>query len=236
MTQATERPILFSAPMVRAILDGRKTQTRRIVKPAVAEAIEFIAGRCDGDPTTKDDFYIEWLSCEDDGKKMREQWCLSSMEYPEEGCVPIGKAYGRLGDRLWVRETFQPLFADGVSYSEADWETGHGYKIGYVATDGRQEWIDPDDEWTDRCTPAIHMPRWASRITLEVTGVRIERLQDISEADALAEGIQHSTMNDPRVEYQWLWEQINGAGSWNANPWVWVIEFKRAGPREESGL
>lgn len=73
---------------------------------------------------------------------------------------------------------------------------------------------------------SMFIPRWASRITLEVVSVRVERLHDISEADAMAEGITHSTMNNPRVEYQWLWESINGLGSWNANPWVWVIEFK----------
>jgi hypothetical protein len=198
-----ERPILFSAPMVRAILAGTKTQTRRVVKP--------------------------------DGKYRLGMVC------PADG-GPSRCPYGAPGDRLWVRETFQPLLADGFDHDECDWKTGRGYRCSYVATAGRIEVIDRDDNITDRCKPGIHMPRWASRITLEVTGVRVERLQDISEADARAEGVSFvadgcarfgvggapdSWCDCPVTAYCALWESINGKDSWAANPWVWVVEFKR---------
>jgi hypothetical protein len=141
--------------------------------------------------------------------------------------------YGQPGDRLWVRETFQPTFCDGVERSETDWDTGAGFDINYPATTGRIEWIDGDDNITDRCKPAIHMPRWASRITLEITAVRVERLLKISEADAKAEGAQlaEGPCTEPEFQsytlgYLNLWNSINGPDSWASNPWVWVIEFK----------
>jgi len=168
--------------MVRAILEGRKTQTRRICKDLVVE-----------------------------------------------GATATGCKYGIPGDRLWVKETFQPLW---VSEEPGDYKTGHGYNINYVATGGIKEWVEGGEgELTQKCTPSIFMPRWASRITLEVVGVRVERLQDISEADAKSEGIRLNSMThwetEARDAYKTLWESINGAGSWDANPWVWVIEFKK---------
>lgn len=216
---STERPILFSAPMVRAILAGTKTQTRRVVK---GQALEWL--RPDG-------FTPEFTAA------------------PENGLCP----YGQPGDRLWLRETWQ----------YADWTDDGEPWIRYCADDGRQICANVPDEWADRLMdtwaelstgmnigepaadrkwrPAIHMPRWASRITLEITGVRVERLQDISEADALAEGIvqlkdggyglpagEHYHSADPRQSYLSLWDAINGPGSVEANPWVWVVEFKRA--------
>lgn len=194
-----ERPILFSAPMVRAILDGAKTQTRRVVKP------QFVMR--DGEPI--------WPSY---AKRPRGRGF--------EDCP-----YGQPGGRLWVRENFQPLMADDVPESEwlsCDYKTGAGYKVSYPATDGVVEYYDisTDDAFCDRVTPSIHMPRWASRITLEITGVRVERLQDISAQDAWEEGIPYSPDVDPIHEFQSLWEFINGAGSWDANPWVWVIAFR----------
>jgi len=173
-----ERPILFSAPMVRAILDGRKTQTRRVVKP----------------------------------QPNADNW--------------TGKCrYGQRGDRLWVRETWQSLVIhDGLSPSDIP----VGADIQYPAT---------YDGWVSKRRPSIHMPRWASRITLEITGIRVERLQDISENDAVAEGVEFWTptvdvdpVPSPRPAYRLLWESINGAGSWGLNPWVFVIEFKRVTP------
>ena len=217
-----ERPILFSGPMVRAILNGVKSQTRRAVKLNAAGRVEFIGRNwhCD-DPDAR-------LAC----------------------------PYGQPGDRLWVRETFQPLFADGVeNHSETDWKTGKGYAISYPATDGIQEFLDPDDNISSACKPSIHMPRWGSRILLEITGVRVERLQGISEADARAEGVTcenvivstyyangHHEVREDRYffggcqdegfdsavdAYAALWESINGAGSWEANPWLWCISFRR---------
>nr|WP_238947819.1 hypothetical protein [Caldimonas brevitalea] len=132
--------------------------------------------------------------------------------------------YGVTGQRLWVRETWMDLGCVRIER-----QTGDLSRYAYAAD-------TPPGSYGDECRkdyglkwrPSIHMPRAASRITLEVRGVRVERLQDISAEDALAEGIEHSTMNDPRVEYRWLWEQINGACSWDANPWVWVVQFNRA--------
>jgi hypothetical protein len=223
--------------MVRAILEGRKTQTRRIVKPDVAEAIQFLGGGVNDEPATKDDFYIEWISPEDDdGKPQPEQWCLYSAEYPEEGCLPLGKAYGRPGDLLWVRETCRAeeleCGLDGVRYL-AD----NAFQQIENSQDAAELWSGLYSYLGKRgaTVPPIHMPRWASRITLAVAKTRIERLKDIGPADAFAEGIEHSTMNDPRVEYRWLWEKINGAGSWDANPWVWVVEFQRVVPSGEAG-
>ncbi|WP_422097528.1 hypothetical protein [Variovorax sp.] len=236
-----ERPILFSAPMVRALLDGSKTQTRRVVKPPRGYRwLDLAAGSM----------------VNTGGHKMHR----SGLTAP----------YGQPGDRLWVRETFQPLFAQGFDHHTTDWETGKGYACGYPATAGRVEWIDGDDNITSRCKPAIHMPRWASRIDLEVLGVRVEHLQDISEADAIAEGCKaepfpgpwwqgYKRMPDGELVHQqatgesppdWmvephrmrdmsalnrsakdafrtLWGQINGPDSWAPNPWVWVIAFRR---------
>lgn len=181
----TERPILFSAPMVRALLDGSKTQTRRIANTGLYA----IDARFHGEETAA-----------------RELEALSKK------CP-----YGSPSDRLWVRETF------------ADTGTGYTWRATYCQ--GRNEAM--------RWKPSIHMPRAASRILLEVVSVRVERLQDVSEADAAAEGWSRrpEVSDDPQVHadaardwYMDLWEQINGAGSWDANPWVWVIEFKRVTP------
>lgn len=206
-----ERGILFSAPMVRALLAGTKTQTRRLMKPQ-PELVpdEKLLGRRPGS--------WWWPS----------RTYQSMIDVPGEvtdTCCP----YGERGDRLWVRETF--CLAHPDYHNEGD---GLGRP---VRDDGR--WCfyratDPDVESGDKegaspWRPSIFMPRWASRITLEVTSVRVERVQDISEADARAEGVEPLQMDGgsyiPR--YEGLWCQINGAGSWAANPWVWVVEFRR---------
>jgi hypothetical protein len=199
-----ERPILFNGVMVRAILDGNKTQTRRVVKP---QPHFFGSMTNPNQPFKTLDF---GLHC------------------------PILCPYGQPGDRLWVRETW--LEADAPRQPD-----GHGKAI-YAA-----DYADAERPKT-RWTPSIHMPRWASRITLEVTGVRVERLQDISEADAKAEGsylgrcacmsrhadktpmdmmFNQTGCHIHGTEFKALWKDINGADSWNANPWVWVIEFRR---------
>lgn len=162
-----ESPILFSAPMVRAIRSGTKTQTRRVLKvQPPANTVQFCTYH-HPDPRA-------------------HHWAMDGGSLLDFA-VPC--PYGQPGDRLWVREKFQPLLADGVEHWRANWETGEGYAVSYPATDGIVEWIDADDNISSACKPSIHMPRWASRITLEVTDVRVERLQAISEADALCEGI-----------------------------------------------
>nr|WP_319802623.1 hypothetical protein [Marinobacter sp. EN3] len=140
--------------------------------------------------------------------------------------------YGRPGDRLWVRETFQgPL----VSYDRAQEFYEDRLKFEspeyceYRADGGPDPvFVDADDEERHGWKPSIHMPRWASRINLEITGVRVERLQDISEQDAKAEGVEPAQCCDAHYHgFSKLWQSINGPDSWDANPWVWVVEFKR---------
>ncbi len=188
--------------MVRALLQSTKTQTRRVVKPQPVARQGMVNARYCGHPNL-------WLR---DGK------CDITDPAKEWRCP-----YGQPGDRLWVRETF--------SHFERNDQLKPGAEIFYRAEDECLE-LRP---WR----PSIHMPRWASRITLEITGVRVERLQDISEADAMAEGAppSHPSIDRisrefgyadfPRSWYAQLWEQINGPGSWDANPWVWAVEFRR---------
>ena len=205
------RPILFSAPMVRALLAGTKTQTRRVAKhPHVlsAKRINSYPGHTL--------FYC-------------------TLQETVVGAASVGAVacpYGVPGDQLWVREQFAGSIAyERHGYPLREW----GNKIWYCA-DGEPR----SGQWT-RPRPSIHMPRSLSRITLELTDVRVERLQDISEADAQAEGIeyserfggycigeaQHFNSHDPRESYWSLWEAINGVGSVEANPWVWALSFKR---------
>lgn len=201
-------PILFSAPMVRALLNGSKTQTRRVVKPA---------------PKMVDD---QWFFYRRDCPVY-----LSTSIAAIESCP-----YGQPGDQLWVREAWSHD-AESLEQCRASFEDAMGpgsYGPYYRATESA-----PD---TLRWKPSIHMPRWASRITLEITSVRVERLQDISGADARAEGAppSHPSIDRvsrefgfkdfPRSWYAQLWDQINGPDTWAANPWVWVVEFKVAKP------
>lgn len=203
--------------MVRAILEGRKTQTRRILKPG---KFELPNGGSDGWVYATG--YEGW-----GGLSKKEFGGLSS--YPLPRCP-----YGVPGDRLWVRENWAArLDEDHKSPSQLN----PAFRVSY--------WADPRTCNTGcggaagRKRPGIHMPRWASRITLEVTGVRVERLQDISEEDARAEGVDTfddvlgddgATPASARRVYARLWDHINGAGSWEANPWVWVISFRRVTP------
>lgn len=239
-----ERPILFSAPMIRAILAGRKTQTRRIGKGAIIETLDFLGG-IQTEPDAPG-VLLSWGQLDDDdGKQGKPQWGAFCADYPEEGGVALGVGPGQVGDRLWVRESFQALFADGIEdHYQANYKTGAGYKVYYMATDERQEFVDAEDDLRDAVTPLIFMPRWASRITLEITKVRIERLQAITDNDAIAEGVAQIVMEslpsieqrgeydaldvDAVSEYSTLWDRINGKRCpWEINPWVWVIEFNR---------
>lgn len=211
MTQAKERPILFSAPMVRAILEGRKTVTRRAVKATKAHAHGFMML--------------------DHGNGWWPYNAFGDFTSDHEGMkYPIARPYGKVGDRLWVREAWQ---ADAQVNEVAPRELSHGEPIRYPA-DGASRQTGCSMITQGKTRPSIHMPRWASRILLEITDVRVERLQDISEEQAKAEGpnwpvADHLEMAW-RVQFRTLWESINGAENWNANPWVWVVEFKRVTP------
>jgi hypothetical protein len=135
-----------------------------------------------------------------------------------------------------VRESFQPLLADDLTRYKPDYKTGTGYKISYPATDGIVEFYDmaTDNAFCSKMTPSIFMPRWASRITLEITDVRVQRLQEISGEDAASEGVTVEgfwsadfAVDPRRIEFMKLWTSINGEGSWLNNPWIWAITFKR---------
>ncbi len=207
-----ERPILFSTGMVRAILSGKKTMSRRVIKPQPTININSFQYKNHVYPCTE------------------EQFKGGVLEY----CP-----YGKIGDRLWVRETFvledpREYTSDIVipedrpvkmSYSKED---GTQYRIPHYRATEPEPHIIPDnlrdgsDDRT-RWKPAIFMPRWASRLVLEITQLRVERLQKITDEDVLKEGI---TLQE---DFKALWNSINverGFG-WNKNPWVWVIEFKK---------
>lgn len=188
-----DRPILFSAPMICAILAGTKTQTRRALK---------LPRRCS---------WYAGLGGESEGW-VQDDECPAWWHVGEQRCP-----YGKPGDRLWVRETW--------AY--------HTHAIGSV-TDADGPWVYAADgeralrsRLCDRWRPSIHMPRAASRITLEITDVRVDRLRDIGEADAADEGVIWEQGQTAVHAFETLWESINGPGSWDQNPWVWIIEFKR---------
>lgn len=216
-----ERPILFSAPMVQAILAGNKTQTRRSIKPQ---------------PTVSENGGICWKNrcygVNTDGTPYLNVFIKNHCPY------------GQIGDQLWVRETFCPIYPQDKNYNNGR-PIEYDYKASYKHGDRLGDLIGEKKKWT----PSIHMPRRASRIQLEITDVRIERLQDISEVDALAEGCRpiegckwHTweeadagiPMHDhtARDAFSGLWGAINGEDSWTENPWVWVIEFKRVERQE----
>nr|BFD58945.1 hypothetical protein CKG001_10520 [Bdellovibrio sp. CKG001] len=218
-----ERPILFNAEMVRAILDGRKTQTRRVVKvPQPMPGAGFRVYQSSNG---------EWFFERGD-----IQWATFK--------CPFGKP----GDRLWVKETwgwFTPNW-DGIEWvpdrpfkEVREKKFGQGYVDGNLiwAADGSFAWADEDSmEERSAWKPSIHMPRWASRITLEIKSVRIERLQDISNDDAKSEGFDSLGADDfphaswsPRQVFGKTWVSLYGEESWQQNPWVWVIEFERVG-------
>ena len=215
-----ERPILFSGPMVRAILAGTKTQTRRVVRYPRS----WLTPYADGDKakaftlfhteSTKGSFWIA-------GCDTPDHWQCGDERLPQN-YLP--------GDRLWVRETFR------LSVPAHKGQTG--FPIYHA---------DFDEPPAGLWKPSIFMPRWACRIVLEIAAVRVERLQSITEADAQAEGAERGIWcndgvfcqpvdaeDEKRASYRhgygFLWECINGRGSWELNPWVWVIEFRRVQP------
>lgn len=188
--------------MVRAILDGRKTQTRRIIKPQPPD---------DG-----------WSF----NQSLVENLDKGAMEFHDDSRHSAMCPYGLSADRLWVRESWARVAAEPSTIYRAD------YCTGLEKRDGDQKW-----------KPSIHMKRADSRINLEITDIRVERLQNISEKDAIAEGIEPvrsiwklyservlgsaDATGQPRKSYASLWQSINGPGSWAANPWVWVVEFRK---------
>lgn len=255
-----ERPFLFNGPMVCAILDGRKTQTRRIIRDqSIISATEYDLGYC----RTLNDGRV-WWSVKAQGE--------------DHFGVGIGVCpYGVPGDRLWVRETWRIM---GLMYEEepciqykADlaeqfcsvpddwldtrWEDWYERQSVKLVEDCERAGLEPEAPYSDvayrwerdtcptRWQPSIHLPKFASRIWLEVTGVRVERLQEISEADAYAEGCDEILLGGglsgkPRSARAWfkdLWDSINAKRhyGWDTNPWVWVVELSPIAALEETG-
>jgi hypothetical protein len=215
-TATRERPIIFSAEMVRAILNGRKTQTRRVVKPQPMWIAS--SGRWCW-PIPKG---ARRPGCSETCVTASREW----HEYLPPGCCP----YGDPGDRLWVREAWALKDCGSrVSVAPEAWPEGFPvHRLLYVATDPAPH---SSGYWWNKRSP-IHMPRWASRITLEVTGVCVERLQEITDADAEAEGVEPLTGYGEAhlAGFVDLWEEIHGPGAWERNDWVWVISFRRLEP------
>lgn len=244
--------IIFNGDMIRAVLDGRKTQTRRIMKIQPPDS----------------DFQLATTLCttgkkSDKGKHHWVKLTANGISILESDDRHFPSPYGYEGDRLWVRETIKTLLHCKGYDNGIDESGGHDFAEG-VATiqymaDGEIKTFDDLDAVADeqaakgmgKCIPSILMPRWASRITLKITGVRVERLNDISEEDAEAEGIapncslnSHDNCNhegewvhygrgaddfpafSAKESFQSLWESMYGKGSWDANPWVWAIDFK----------
>jgi len=224
-----ERPILFSGPMVRALLDGRKTQTRRGIKPQPDHLHRDIIGK--PKPWSEKDW---------------------SKLLPQIGPREITCPFGEPGDRLWVREAHYITCVCsnecGIGYRAthrtgnlADGDGGYNFRSfsDDMAQAGEQWNWAQKNQGTEKWRPSIHMPRWASRITLEIVSVRVERLGNISRGDAMAEGCPFPNMAEDDNPVDWfrgIWQTIHpseGPHGWAANPWVWVVEFKRAGITHE---
>lgn len=189
------QPILFTGPMVRALLEGRKTQTRRVCKPQPHSVGDQFSTRSHGTLMIRPPGADAW--------------------------APVPCPYGKAGDLLWVRETWLQWECEQHGMAKCQCRAALTYRADF-------------DLDAVRWRPSIHMPRWTSRITLKLTDVRVEQLQDISEEDATAEGWPHAATNGAGAPLRdaypigWfgnLWDDINGCGSWAANPWVWVLGF-----------
>lgn len=229
-----QRPILFSTPMVQAIPPGRKTQTRR------TKGLDYINSLGSS---------ITWGKCFMGEEMTYTPPCPPGLHAffgnpdTDEWYAPIKCPYGQPGDILWVRETWKPKYVKGGLY---------GFRLQYpdvhpwfYAAEGESE------KGYGRWKPSIHMPREAARIFLRITDIRVERLQDITEEDAMAEGAepmnhrcggfgyyeaggeimdcacQSWDQGEYGMGFKWLWQSINGPESWTANPWVWVVSFEK---------
>ena len=180
------KPIIFNGEMVRAILDGRKTQTRRIVKSILGVNAEGA--------------YFD---------KETDRWYFQNWDKPNPVDPCIGKCpYGKVGDILWVRETWAMSGLNRVEYKA-------------FPADGK------DFRAVSKWKPSIHMPKWASRITLEITDVRVERVQEISEMNSLREGTMPTNFASARGNFALLWNSIHGKDAWDRNDWAWVVTFRR---------
>ena len=232
ITAPRETPLLFIGPMSSAVLADLKTMTRRVVKPVGNDEGFVLQDYGDG----------FWPYRSEDGES---GFYRDRQGYDVEERIKC--PYGQSGDRIWGKETFFAFGRWETRYSEKkgrdEWhfvdmtmECGHRYHYP-VADDtlilGAKGRGGTTPMWWKR--PAIFMPRVASRILLEVTAVKVERLQDISEADCVAEGCpgghgsipEYPYASTPLEHYHWLWNSINGPGSWEANPWVWAVSFRR---------
>ncbi|GKI82181.1 morphogenetic protein [Klebsiella variicola] len=226
----TERGMIFNAEMVRAILDGRKTQTRRIMK--VQPESNQLGLLLITDSTKHSDIgKYHWAESNATGNHVRSKL--------------FSCPFGAVGDRIWVRETWSSDFANYYPNDRVWYAADNNRRLDIEVVDGVRGIYSPESDVhvPFRWQPSIHMPRWASRILLEITDVRVERLNAISEEDATAEGVPPAgsllpdypgTFLTPKgdfatakVAFQRLWESIYGEESWKANGWVWVISFKR---------
>ncbi|PLC78292.1 ASCH domain-containing protein [Klebsiella variicola] len=229
-----ERRMIFNGEMVRAILDGRKTQTRREVKLNLD--IASLATTYDWATSLAANHYQGLTEEQIQQKAESLRGVIHPVILGNGQMVSIICPHGKPGDRIWVRETFAAL--EPGSYEQVKPQEGHCQDLRYAATD-RLAKSDADIRGY-KWVPSIHMPRWASRILLEITDVRVERLNAISQEDAQAEGMEltgwRPTYSDPDSggeastpydNFAQLWESIYGEESWKANGWVWVIEFKR---------
>ncbi len=219
----TERPILFSGPMVNAILRGDKTQTRRVMKPQPS-----VCGPSENRwPTDRTEPYFDSYCSEaktpENPRGMSDRWCWWTADN-RQGPDWIRCPYGVPGDRLWVRETLY-YGTHGDWFYRAD-DTGVQYAR---KNEGRAERWMLDKAKTGAVCTSIHMPHWASRLVLEVLKVRAERLQEISESDCCAEmGLASITRDYKQPKFAELWDHINGERApWSSNPFVWVIDFKK---------
>ncbi|MDS7927550.1 hypothetical protein [Acinetobacter sp. V115_6] len=226
-----ERPIIFNTPMVKAILEGRKTQTRRLVKPQP----KFFKGEAGG----------HWWRCTHVQSMVRVEEELQNPSEYYKGFIDEVNPFGKKGDRLWVRETF----CIGTIEEEDNYQGSPKPLSVHQDGDPKQYPIYKEYCLRDNISiddvlwkPSIHMPRSASRILLEITKIRIERLNQISSQDAVQEGLLKlpasgryvvnqgdqyfgAASNNPCEVFKWLWESIYGSSSWELNPWVWVVEF-----------
>lgn len=227
-----EIPILFNGEMVRAILEGRKTQTRRAVKHGPDESYYRY-------PVVDKYGDCQWFSDKDDIGY--EDELDDEGEYPDvfpSHDEAIRSPFGSIGDRLWVRETFCVGYKDEDGDMSCLVPTGESEQIANRMAKYKASHVMPKHS-AFKWTPSIHMPRWASRITLEVTDIYVQRVQEISEEDAIAEGVQSTAKmiyqaGGGLVDYEGqhaherfaeLWQSIYN--TWDANPWVWVATFKK---------